>query len=47
MGKNPKKENKNNDVVQKKNKTKLRIGLFRMHINKKENPRDPLSFIRL
>jgi hypothetical protein len=46
MGNYPKKENKNNDVVRNKNKTKVRIGLFRMHINKKENPRDPLSFIR-
>jgi len=46
MGNYPKKENKNNDVVRNKNKTKVRIELFRMHVNKKENPRDPLSFIR-
>jgi hypothetical protein len=30
-----KKENKNNDVVLKKNKTKVRSRLFRMIINKK------------
>jgi hypothetical protein len=41
IGNDPKKENKNSDVGLKKNKTKVRRGLFRMIINK-NGTRGPL-----